>query len=254
MNQLITTAGQPATMTSLELVEFINSHRAEQADARGYSFPCENFSRLRHDHFIDKVHEVLRGVPLDRETYRHPQNGQIYNCYRFKKREACLMAMSYSYELQAKVFDRMTDLETAQAPAPAELSRMDILKLAMESEEARIKAEAERDEAIRTKALIGSKREATAMATAAAKAKEVKRLQQELGRGQMHATVIAVENALKRKFPKNAYVALRKSAKANGVEPITVADPRWGTAKAWPAIAWMDVHGIDLAEIFHTAE
>ncbi|MCA0325508.1 MAG: phage antirepressor KilAC domain-containing protein [Proteobacteria bacterium] len=36
--------------------------------------------------------------------------------YRFPKREACLMAMSYSYELQAKVFDRMTMLE-AQAEA-----------------------------------------------------------------------------------------------------------------------------------------
>jgi phage antirepressor YoqD-like protein len=31
--------------------------------------------------------------------------------FRFPKREACLMAMSYSYELQAKVFDRMTQLE-----------------------------------------------------------------------------------------------------------------------------------------------
>lgn len=37
--------------------------------------------------------------------------------YRFPKREACLMAMSYSYELQAKVFDRMTELEAASAAA-----------------------------------------------------------------------------------------------------------------------------------------
>ena len=31
--------------------------------------------------------------------------------YIFPKREACLMAMSYSYELQAKVYDHMTALE-----------------------------------------------------------------------------------------------------------------------------------------------
>ncbi|WP_404798912.1 hypothetical protein [Acinetobacter thermotolerans] len=29
----------------------------------------------------------------------------------FQNREACLMAMSYSYELQAMVFDRMTEIE-----------------------------------------------------------------------------------------------------------------------------------------------
>jgi phage antirepressor YoqD-like protein len=60
-----------------------------------------------------KVPEVLGegGLPNFRDTYLHPQNGQKYPCYRFPKREACLMAMSYSYELQAAVYDRMTALE-----------------------------------------------------------------------------------------------------------------------------------------------
>lgn len=40
--------------------------------------------------------------------------GRDLPCYRFPKREACLMAMSYSYELQATVFDRMTELEGGQ--------------------------------------------------------------------------------------------------------------------------------------------
>lgn len=93
--------GKPVTMTSLELVEFINSQRNDDE------------AELRHDHFLAKVPQVLgeRGLPKFRDTYKHQQNGQTYPMYRFPKREACLMAMSYSYEIQAKVFDRMTALE-----------------------------------------------------------------------------------------------------------------------------------------------
>ena len=93
------------TMTSLELVDFINEHRKEGE------------STLRHDHFMAKVPKVLgeEGVPKFRDTHQNPQTGQTYNIYRFPKREACLMAMSYSYDLQAMVFDRMTALEEAAA-------------------------------------------------------------------------------------------------------------------------------------------
>ncbi|HAU5758706.1 TPA: hypothetical protein JD349_27310, partial [Serratia marcescens] len=44
--------------------------------------------------------------------------GRELPCLHLPKREACLMAMSYSYEIQAKVFDRMTALEQANVPAP----------------------------------------------------------------------------------------------------------------------------------------
>lgn len=67
------------------------------------------------------------------DTYVHPQNGQTYPCYRFPKREACLMAMSYSYDLQAKVFDKMTELEQSAAqPSPmAILSDPAVLRQAL---------------------------------------------------------------------------------------------------------------------------
>jgi hypothetical protein len=91
-------------VTSLELVEFINSQRGEGE------------STLAHSDFLKKVPQVLGGGAGNfSDTYRHPQNGQTYPCYRFPKREACLMAMSYSYDLQAKVFDRMTALEARPA-------------------------------------------------------------------------------------------------------------------------------------------
>ena len=105
MNQL--TLIHTVTMTSMELVEYINTQRGEGAAV------------LAHSDFLKKVPQVLGGGHGNfSDTYQHPQNGQTYPCYRFPKREACLMAMSYSYELQAKVFDRMTELEEQQRMIP----------------------------------------------------------------------------------------------------------------------------------------
>lgn len=103
MNELIT-SNAPVTMSSIDLVEFINSQKGETE------------KELRHDNFMAKVPKVLgedaalgfKGSYLAKDNTKRP-------CYFLPKREACLMAMSYSYELQAKVFDRMTELEAKQA-------------------------------------------------------------------------------------------------------------------------------------------
>ncbi|WP_284337654.1 phage antirepressor KilAC domain-containing protein [Comamonas sp. NoAH] len=107
------------TMTSLELVEFINEDRRARAEVVGAAFPSPGFAKLEHADFMKKVPEVLgERAGNFSATYQIPgPNGSSRSapCYRFPKREACLMAMSYSYELQAKVFDRMTALEFSQA-------------------------------------------------------------------------------------------------------------------------------------------
>ncbi|WP_180075161.1 phage antirepressor KilAC domain-containing protein [Acinetobacter sp. YH12254] len=93
------------TMSSLEIVDFINEYRAKNE-----SSPVQ----LRHDSFMAKVPKVLgeNQSPKFIGDYKDPK-GRTYPCYHFPKREACLMAMSYSYELQARVFDRMTSMEDA---------------------------------------------------------------------------------------------------------------------------------------------
>ena len=104
------------TMSSTDEVDFINAHRQELASACGAAFPSKGFAKLEHKDFLEKVTVVL-GLETSAEfsadlpdRYGRPRAG-----YRFPKREACLMAMSYSYELQAKVFDRMTALEVKPA-------------------------------------------------------------------------------------------------------------------------------------------
>lgn len=98
------------TMTSIELVDYINSERGDGERS------------LRHDHFMVKVPKVLGEVApkfLGTTFYTNGAGARVTRAiYSLPKREACLMAMSYSYELQAKVFDKMTELEQkAKEPA-----------------------------------------------------------------------------------------------------------------------------------------
>lgn len=92
------------TMSSLELVDYIN-------DSRKFD---EKPVQLRHADFMAKAPKVLGGELSEkfRSVYTDT-TGRTLPCYRFPKREACLMAMSYSYELQAQIFDRMTAMEEA---------------------------------------------------------------------------------------------------------------------------------------------
>lgn len=138
--------------------------------------------------------------------------------------------------------------------ATVELSRMEILRLAMDAEESKLKAEAERDEAIRTKSMIGSKREASAMATASAAKREAKKAQEKvneltfaLGHNAMQATIKAVDAATGK---AHAWQPLRAWCRENGVIAAKVTDPLYGEVTAWPSGAWAAAHSVDLADLF----
>ncbi len=166
------------------------------------------------------------------------------------KRDSIIVVAQICPEFTAALVDRWQELE-AQIAQPVTLpSYAETLRLYADQIEETQRVTAERDNAIATKALIGSKREATAMATASAAAREARRLKEELGRGCLQATVTAVEVTAGRKLPKNAYVALRSWCKAHGVRPAIVPDSRFGKVKAWPAGAWLDVYQIDLTVLF----
>lgn len=204
----------------------------------------------RHDNVVADVRKMLSELVLGTPEFLgvyEAENGQQYECFNLPKRESLILISGYSIELRARIIDRWQELES-QVSKPAELSRMDILTLAMESEQARIKAEAERDHAIATKAQIGSRREATAMATAAAAKREADKLRDQLGFNTRHATILAVEDITGDDYN---FVPLRRWCKANEVTPQSVPDKRYpGGVKAWPAKAWLDVYGIDLGELF----
>ncbi|WP_034162741.1 hypothetical protein [Edwardsiella anguillarum] len=117
MNNFVATLpnSETPTMSSLEMVDYINADRRSKAQDDGVSFPSKKYRKLQHKHFLAKVPKVLGETSakfLADDTYVVGNGAQATRqVYSFPKREACLMAMSYSYELQAQVFDHMTALE-----------------------------------------------------------------------------------------------------------------------------------------------
>lgn len=107
-------------------------------------------------------------------------------------------------------------------------------------------AEAQRDEAIRTKSQIGGKREATAMATASAAVRQRDALADRLGEGKTYKQVKAIP-WLTVIFRESAGMysqvgrKLAELGKRMGLPPRLIEDSRYGTLKA---------HHVDVIEAF----
>ncbi len=166
------------------------------------------------------------------------------------KRDSLVVVAQLSPEFTGALVDRWQHLEQqVQAPAlPGDyISALEHLLESKRSEQLAIE---QRDQAIETKAEIGSRREATAMATASAAVRQANQLKEELGRGLRQATVAAVEKVAKRKLGKQGFRPLKNWCAENGVQAPKVHDPRYGWVRSWPASAWAAVYQIDLADLF----
>ncbi|MBG5894828.1 ORF6N domain-containing protein [Providencia rettgeri] len=124
---------------------------------------------------------------------------------------------------------------------------IEALESLLQSEKEKAVIAAERDHAVETKAWIGHKREATAMATASKAVREKNALAAKIGESKKHATVLSVEKKLDKKFK---WHPLRKWCLENNVAPMEVHDDRYGSVKSWPAEAWKAVHDVNLAKLF----
>ena len=253
MNSLILASGssqQGVTMSSIDLLDMINSVRAENGE-----------SEIRRNKFSEKIEDELAGDHYTKSAVKNP-NGTESVIYDLTMDQCALLSMRESRSVRRQVLTKLKELESRQHVTLPDMSTDEgklilIQQLAAKSLsliEENKRVATERDSAIATKALIGSKREATAMAKASAAVRKVRKLEAELGFNAEHATVIAVERATGRKFPRNTYVNLRRWCRMNDTQPASVADPRYGSVKAWPAGAWLEHEGVDLNQLFPREE
>lgn len=233
------TGGDAVTMSSQEIADLVSA---------------------RHDSVkrtIERLAEkgVIQLPPLV-EVKNHL--GQTVEQYLFSgdkgKRDSFVVVAQLSPEFTGALVDRWQKLEQqfqqqVQVPIlPGDY--IQALEHLLESKRSEKLAIEQRDHAIATKAEIGSRREATAMAAASVAVRQVHQLKNELGRGIRQATVAAVEKVAKRKFGKQGFRPLKAWCEANSVQAPKVHDPRYGWVRSWPAAAWMDIYQIDLAELF----
>lgn len=89
-----------ATMTSLEIVELLNSSRN-----------ALNRAPIRHANFMAKVRSFFGDYAEQFYTMYVSENNVKQPCYRFPKRESVLMAASYEADIAMMVYDRMIAAE-----------------------------------------------------------------------------------------------------------------------------------------------
>lgn len=112
--------------------------------------------------------------------------------------------------------------------------------------------EAERDHAIATKAEIGERREATAMATASKFKRENESLKQKLGESTNFAAIATINSKLKTNFGNKEGRQLSKYSREHGLEikKANVQDQRFSEVNSYHRNAWLALFNINLNSVF----
>lgn len=239
MNLVTIKDGDAVTTTLAVALGTQNDHASVIKLVRSYQADLEEFGLL------DFKSESTGGRPTEYAFLTEPQATLLLTFMRNTE-----IVRAFKKKLVREFWELVQERNRARSSLPE--NYIEALEHLLASKRSEQLALEQRDHAIATKAEIGTRREATAMATASAAVRQVQKLKEELGLGIRQASVVAVEKATGRNFGTAGYVPLRKWCTARGITAPKVIHPTFGTVRSWPAGAWMDVYQIDLAELFGT--
>ena len=157
--------------------------------------------------------------------------------YQFTKKQAIAVGARLNNTMLMKVIDRLEELEKQNHQnykVPQTFA--EALLLAAQLVE-------ERDNAIKTKAEIGSRREATAMATASVAVKQANKLQIELDRSKEYCTIKRM--TILTHGQTFSFKLLRDASNEMNIPAIDIYDANYGTVKAYHKDVWLEVYGLD---------
>ena len=110
------------TMSSVDLRDLVNDARTRAGE-----------SKVRNDQFIIRVEDELSGELGVCSFIAHPQSGVMMASYELTLDQCTLVGMRESKAVRRTVLQKIKDLE-----GPKQLSTIEILQIAMESEKARL--------------------------------------------------------------------------------------------------------------------
>src|SRR5690625_1412633 len=207
----------------------------------------------RHDSVRRTIERLVeRGVIALPPMVEKPTDGRPSKVYVFVgeqgKRDSIVVVAQLSPEFTARLVDRWQELEKKQQDPHGMVPKRfsEALRLAADLAEKNESLQLERDEAVRTKAQIGSRREATAMATASAEARRAARLEIEMDKSTQYATIKRMQMIYHgQRFD---WRILKGTGIEMGIEPIDVFDANYGTVKAYHADVWKEAYALDIQD------
>ena len=226
----------------------INSVNARELHAvleSKYQFADWIKSRLEETDAVENIDYIIVSEKTETMT-EHGKKASIRNEYILSTDIAKEIAMLERNEVGKKVRRYFIEFEKAhkQIFIPQDLpTALRAYANEVEQKELALK---QRDQALATKAWIGSKREATAMATASAAKREAQKLQIQLDQNEDWATVKKVTFALGGAYDWRKLTATSAELK---IERIDVPDKNYGTVKSYHKDVWLKAYGIDITNL-----
>jgi prophage antirepressor-like protein len=192
---------------------------------------------LEHDEqrpIVDIIHTLNDSTGLRRDSRIISEPGLYSLILRSRKPEAKAFKRWVTHEVIPSIRKTGGYLATKPDDTPEAI----LARAVLVAQDTIRRIEAERDEAIRTKAEIGSRREATAMATASAAVRKAAALENELGRGRDYKSVKGIPWFLDvfADTPAAYSVAGRKlsdMSRRMGYNIREIEDSRFGSVKAY---------------------
>lgn len=198
----------------------------------------------RHDNILADIRKMLAEIQSPEKLGDYQDGlGRTYPMLLLDKEEALCLVSGYNIKMRMAIIKRWQQLEMENRPQlPNFNNAAEAARAWADQYEQNQKLAIDLNHAVATKAEIGSRREATAMATASIATRKANKLQKELDQSQEYATVKRME--MIHHGIKFNWRNLKKASEDLGLPPIDVFDQNYGTVKGWHSRAWKKAYAL----------